>query len=78
MRASEMIGKGVLDKNANSVGSVVDIEVSFPQWSINHIVVRVGLIKKLTVGIDKIDKIGDKVILKLTKDELMKGSSASQ
>ena len=78
MHTSEILGKGVLDMNANSVGKVVDIDVSLPQWTINHIVVKIGLIKKLTIGIDKIDKIGDKVILKVTRDELEKAPLAAK
>jgi len=70
MNASKIIGMEVLDINATSVGKVADIEVSLPKWTINHIVVKMGLIKKLTFGIDKIDKIGDKIILKVTKDAL--------
>lgn len=70
MHVSEIIGKGVLDNNANSVGKVADIEISMPQWTITQIVVKTGLMKKLIIGIDKIDKIGDKVLLKATKDEL--------
>lgn len=78
MDTSKILGKGVLDKNANSVGRVVDIDVSLPQWTINHIVVRMGIMKKLTIGIDKIDKIGDKVILNVTKDELEKAPLAAK
>jgi hypothetical protein len=35
-------------------------------------VVRMSIIKKINVEVEKIDKIGDKVILKVTKDELVK------
>ena len=78
MHISEILGKGVLDKDANRVGSVADIDVSLPQWTINHIVVKMGFMKKLTIGIDKIDKIGDKVILIVTKDELEKAPLAAK
>jgi hypothetical protein len=33
---------------------------------------KIGIIKKLSIGIDMIDKIGDKIILKITRDELEK------
>jgi sporulation protein YlmC with PRC-barrel domain len=72
MHVGEIIGRGVLDINANNVGKVADIDISLPQWTVNHIVVKIGMMKKLTIGIDKIDKIGDKVILKVTKVELEK------
>jgi hypothetical protein len=34
--------------------------------------VRAGMIKKVPIWIDKIDKIGDKIILKIAKGELSK------
>jgi hypothetical protein len=33
---------------------------------------KIGMIKKLPIGIDIIDKVGDKIILKITRDELEK------
>ncbi len=72
MNASELLGKEALDKNGDRVGKVVDIDINFPQWTVNHVVLRLGMIKKVPIGIDKIDKLGDKVILKITKDELEK------
>jgi sporulation protein YlmC with PRC-barrel domain len=72
MNTGDLLGKEVLDKSGNSVGRVVDIEIDYPQWTINHIVLRMNIIKKVPIGIDKIDKLGDKVILKITRDELEK------
>jgi sporulation protein YlmC with PRC-barrel domain len=72
MNTSELIGKEVVDKSGNNVGKVVDIDINLPQWTVNHLTVRTGMIKKVPIGIDKIDKIGDKIILKTTKGELSK------
>jgi sporulation protein YlmC with PRC-barrel domain len=72
MNTREIIGKEVLDKSGNKVGKVDDININFPQWTVNNLMVKVGMIKKISIGIDKIDKIGDKIILKATKDELEK------
>ena len=72
MLISNIIRKEVLDKNANKIGMVVDIDYNFPLWTINYLVVRMGIMKKINVGVEKIDKIGDKVILIVTKDELVK------
>jgi len=71
MYISLIIGKGVLDKNANTVGKVTDIDINFPQWTVNHLVVKTSFFKKLIIGVEKIDKIGDKVMLKGAKDELV-------
>ena len=78
MHTSEILGKTIIDMNADNVGKVVDIDISLPQWTINHIVVKTGFMKKLTIGIDKIDKIGDKVILKVTREELEKAPLAAK
>ena len=72
MHTSELLGKQVLDKNGNSVGKVVDIDINLPQWTVNHMMLKIGMIKKLPIGIDIIDKVGDKIILKITRDELKK------
>ena len=72
MHISELLGKQVLDKNGNKVGKVVDIDINLPQWTVNHIMLKIGMIKKLSIGIDIIDKVGDKIILKITRDELEK------
>lgn len=72
MFINEIRGKEVFDKDANTVGKIADFEVEVPAWTISNIVIKTGLIKKLAIGIDKIDKIGDKVFLKVTKEELLK------
>jgi sporulation protein YlmC with PRC-barrel domain len=72
MLISHEMRKEVLDKSANKIGLVVDIDYNFPLWSINSLVVRMGILKKINIGVEKVDKIGDKVILKVTKDELVR------
>ena len=72
MHISELLGKQVLDKNGNKVGKVVDIDINLPQWTVNHIILKIGMIKKLPISMDIIDKVGDKIILKITRDELEK------
>jgi sporulation protein YlmC with PRC-barrel domain len=74
MNAKELFGKEILDVNAKRIGKVSDIDLDMQQGVINHIVVKAGLIKKYHVSLDKIDKIGDKVILKIREDELGKES----
>ena len=72
MLISSIMRKEVLDKNGNKMGLVVDIDYNFPLWTINSLVVRMSIIKKINVRVGKVDKIGDRVILKVTKDELVK------
>ena len=72
MNTKELFGKEVLDVNANTVGKVADIDFDMQQGNVNHIVVKAGLTKRYAVSLDKIDKIGDKVILGIRKDDLEK------
>ena len=56
MLISSVMRKEVLDKNANKIGLVVDINFNFPLWTSNYMVVRMSIIKKINVGVEKIDK----------------------
>jgi len=70
MNTNELFGKEVLDVNANRIGKVADIDVDLLQGVVNYVIVKAGLTKKYVVTLDKIDRIGDKVILRVTKDDL--------
>jgi len=74
MNTKELFGKEVLDVNANRIGKVSDIDFDMQQGVINHIVIKAGLTKKYDISLDKIDKTGDKIILKIGQDELGKKS----
>ncbi len=70
MNTTEILGKEVFDASANRVGRVIDIEFDFPQGVVKDFVIRAGLTKKYVVTIDKVDKIGEKMILGITQKEL--------
>jgi len=70
MHTSELFGKEVLDVDADRIGKIVDIDVDLLQGLVNHIIVKAGLTKKYVVSLDKIDKIGDKVILLVRANDL--------
>ena len=72
MNASEILGKQVLDRSGNNIGKVADIGFNYPQWTVTHLEVKIGMIKKILIETAKVDKIGDKIILNITKDELEK------
>jgi sporulation protein YlmC with PRC-barrel domain len=67
---NELFGKEVLDSNANHVGKVADIDVDIQRGIVNHIAVKTGLTKKHIITLDKINKIGDLITLKISQDEL--------
>ncbi len=70
MYTKELFGKEVLDIDANRIGKVVDIDVDLLEGIVNHLVIKAGFMKKFVIGLDKIDKIGDRIILKARTDEL--------
>ena len=72
MNTKELFGKEVLDANADRVGKVSDMNFDLEQGIIKAIVVKAGLIKKREIPLDKIDKMGDKVILNVAISELGK------
>ncbi|MCK9357517.1 MAG: PRC-barrel domain-containing protein [Dehalococcoidia bacterium] len=70
MNVTDVLGKKVLDKDAISLGKVEDLVVNTSTWIVSHIVVKMGLIKKASVAVDKIEKVGDEVFLNVAKDDL--------
>ena len=74
MNTKELLGKRVLDVNANKIGKVADMDFNMQEGVINSIVVKAGLTKKFHISLDKIGKIGDEIMLRISKDELRKTS----
>jgi sporulation protein YlmC with PRC-barrel domain len=72
MNTNELFGKEVLDVSANKIGKVVDLDFDIQNGIIDHIIVKARLIKRYAVSLDKIDKIGDRIVLKIRGDELPK------
>ena len=70
MLFSEISRKEVLDVNANKVGNFVDVDLDVAQGTIKFFMVKTGTFKKISLTPDKIDKIGQKIILKVTKSEV--------
>ncbi len=70
MKTSELFGKEVLDANANRVGKVTDIEFDLSLGVVNNLIVKAGFTKKFTIPLSNIDKMGDKIILRIRGEEL--------
>jgi sporulation protein YlmC with PRC-barrel domain len=70
MRWKELSGKEVLDMNANNIGKLVDIDFDISNGLVDTVFVRSGLFREKAVKLDQIDKVGDKITLKITKDDL--------
>lgn len=70
MKAKDFIGKEVLDAAANRIGKVADIELDIMEGTVQNVIVKAGLTKKYTLELDQIDRIGDRVILKVVEGDL--------
>jgi sporulation protein YlmC with PRC-barrel domain len=72
MNSKELIGKEVIDSEARAIGNVKDVEIDLKKWTVAGIIVRTGFIRKKTILTADIDKVGDKVVLKVTVDRIQK------
>ena len=72
MKSSELIGREVIDANARVIGSVKALDIDVKKWTVNGIIVKTGFIKKLLILTSDIDKVGDKVMLKVTIDKIQR------
>ena len=70
MKTSELFGKEVLDVEANRIGKVVDIDFDVAQGTVSNLLVKAGLTKKYLIPLASIDKVGDKVILRVKGSEI--------
>lgn len=72
MKAKELFGKEVIDVNARVVGKIVDVEIDVKKGSISGILVKSRFKKKVSIEPGDVEKIGDKVVLKIAKDKVRK------
>lgn len=72
MKSREMIGKEVIDADARIIGPVNDLDIDVKKWAVTAIIVKTGFIKKLAIQTSDIDKVGDKVVLRVTLDKIQK------
>ena len=75
MNVKDLFGKQVIDADAKVLGKVVDIDLDIEEAAITGIVIKKGWRKKLSISPKSIDRIGDKILLKVTKDKKKKASS---
>jgi sporulation protein YlmC with PRC-barrel domain len=72
MKSREIIGKEVIDSEAKIIGPVQDIEIDIIKWTVSGLIVKKGFMKKITIAAGNIDKVGDKVVLKVVSDKIQK------
>jgi sporulation protein YlmC with PRC-barrel domain len=72
MKSREIIGKEVLDAEAKSIGSVQDLEIDLTKWTVSGLIIKRGFMRKITITAGNIDKVGDKVVLKVAFEKIQK------
>ncbi len=74
MNVKKLLGREVLDANAKMIGKVCDIESDIDQGVISNVVVKAAMIRKYNVKFDNIAKMGDKIVLRVSEEELKRKS----
>ena len=72
MKSREIIGKEVIDAEARIIGPVQDIEIDLTKWTVSGLIVKRGFMRKVTISAGNIDKVGDKVVLKVAFEKIQK------
>ena len=72
MWVKTLLGKEVIDSDAKFVGHVKDLEFDEKKWIVSTIMVKSGFIKKRNIQTSDVDKIGDKIVLKVPVDKIQK------
>lgn len=72
MKSKELMGKEVIDSEAKHVGTIKDMEIDLKRWAVAGLIVRIGFLRSRMIMVSDIDKVGDKVMLKVTADRIQK------
>lgn len=76
MKVSQIIGKKVLDSNANIVGKIHEIDIDLKEKCVKTLILNSAEISLKRVNIEVnpnlISEVGDYVLLNTSKDEIMK------
>ena len=68
MKATDILGKKVIDKNAFEIGKVSDFDVDMEKWGIAGIYISSGILgSDVMIDIADVEKVGDYVTLKIEK-----------
>jgi sporulation protein YlmC with PRC-barrel domain len=72
MKVRDLIGRQVIDADARVVGRIVDVDLDMNSASVRSLIMKSSWTKRYQVSPQEIEKIGDKIILKITKDKMQK------
>jgi sporulation protein YlmC with PRC-barrel domain len=70
MKAKDLMGRKVYDKDAIEIGKVNDLELDLSSFTIQKIYIKSGMMSGHHVTPQNVDRIGDSIILNISKGEL--------
>lgn len=82
MKITELIGKKVLDDNANEIGKINDIDINLKENDISKVIINPNelSLRKTTFEIttEMISEIGDYLLLNVSKSEITKDNEPEE
>lgn len=82
MKITELIGKKVLDDNANEIGKINDIDINLKENDISKVIINPNelSLRKTTFEIttEMISEIGDYLLLNVSKSEITKDNESKE
>lgn len=68
MKATDVLGKKVIDINAFEVGKVSDFDLDTEKWTITGLYISSGILgSDVRIPIEDVEKVGDYITLKIEK-----------
>ena len=82
MKISELIGKKVLDDNANEIGKIQDIDINLKENTISEITINPNelSLRKVNFKItpEMVSEVGDYLLLNISKSEISKDNESKE
>ena len=82
MKISELIGKKVLDDNANEIGKIQDIDINLKENTISEITINPNelSLRKVNFKItpEMVSEVGDYLLLNISKSEISKDKESKE
>lgn len=72
MLAKNLIGKEVIGSHGNKIGKLADFDIDVVSSKVKSAVIQAGFNKKYKIKLEDIVTVGDRVIIRLSEDDLKK------
>jgi sporulation protein YlmC with PRC-barrel domain len=72
MLVKKLLGKEVISSHGEKLGKIADFDIDVISAKVKQVVIQAGFNKKYKIMLDDIVTVGDKVILRLSEEDLNK------